>query len=171
LRKFFPIALLFFIGFSQAGYYVFSIGYQFYLKEQMREAVLKMADRKELVCISYTDHQSEIEWEEKGKEFSFKHEMYDVAFTDTINGKILLYCADDNKETALVAHYNSVNKNTNPSGRKNTSLSFKMMDLFCITNASPAQSLVLSPFNFFKYNSVPLTGISSIASPPPKIFS
>jgi hypothetical protein len=171
LRKLFPIALLFFIGFSQAGYYVFSIGYQLYLKEQMREAVLKMADRKELVCISYTDHQSEIEWEEKGKEFSFKHEMYDVAFTDTVNGKILLYCADDNKETALIAHYNAVAKNNSPSNKKNSSLTFKMTDLYCINSTVPPFNLVLSPFNFFKYNSVPLTGISSIASPPPKLFS
>lgn len=130
-----------------------------------------MADRKELNCISYTDHQSEIEWEEKGKEFSFQHEMYDVAFTDTVNGKIFLYCADDNKETALVAHYNATNKSSTPYNKKHTSLSFKVMDLFCATNTPPVQSLSLAPAYFLKYSSIPVAGIISISSPPPKILS
>ena len=136
----------------------------------MREAVLKMADRKELVCISYTDHQSEIEWEEKGKEFSFRHEMYDVAFTDTVKGKILLYCADDNKETALIAHYNATTKNNSSPNKKSSVLTFKITDLFCITDNIPSFGLRLLPFHFFKYSSAPLPGICTIASPPPEFF-
>jgi hypothetical protein len=171
LRKIFPIALLFFIGFSQAGYHVFTIGYQLYLKEEMREAILHMADRNELTCISYTDHQSQIEWEEEGKEFSFQHKMYDVAFADTVNGKVLLYCADDSKETALVAHYNAANKNNLPANKKNTSLSFKVMDLFYIAQAQPGQGFSPAPAYFLKYSSIPVAGIISISSPPPKALS
>ena len=48
----------------------------------------------------------EIYWEEKGKEFMFKGEMYDVVKTKTVNGKVMLYCINDKKEKALVDNYN-----------------------------------------------------------------
>lgn len=171
LRKVFPIALLFFIGFSQTGYHIFSVCYRLYLKEEMREAIIHMADRKDLTCISYTDHESEIEWEEKGKEFSFQDKMFDVAFADTVNGKILLYCADDSKETALAAKYKANNKDNPSSSRKSTALSLKATDLFCAANTTASQSFSLERSYFLKYNCIPLAGITNISSPPPKTLA
>lgn len=163
--------MLFLIGFSQMGYHVFTVAYQLYIKEEMREAVLHMADRKDLTCISYADHQSEIEWQEEGKEFSFKGEMYDVAFADTVSGKILLYCADDTREAALVKHYNSTNKSSSPLSKKSASPSFSSTDLFCISHAPQMQSFPSKASYFIKSSSMPVPGISRISPPPPKFLS
>lgn len=87
-------------------------------KENIKKNILTEINNKDLTTISLSDNQDKIFWEEKGKEFSFNGEMYDVVKTVTLNGKKVLYCIKDNKEQQVVDNFNSVTKQNSSAGKK-----------------------------------------------------
>lgn len=130
LKRIYTISLLIIIGFSQAGYHIFSAGYRAYLQEEMREQLLHKADRHNLICIDYTAHAKEIKWEKENEEFTFGEKMYDVAYADTVGRKILLYCADDEREARLLAQQKEKEKQNHSGEKKSPVRSMKISDFF-----------------------------------------
>ena len=167
MKKFFIITMLLTLGFSQIGYYIFSIGYELYLKEEMEEFILSKIDKKNLTVISYSDNIDAIKWE-NNREFSFKNEMYDVVKRDTINKKILLYCIDDKKETSLIEKYNEVTKHQN-SDKKNKGVE-KSDTIFCEINRPFIYPTISLASTKISYTSTLLYTYVNITTPPPKYF-
>jgi len=56
-------------------------------------------------------------WEEEN-EFRFKGEMYDVVEKRVVNGKILLLCIPDKKETQLLYEYKKQTENNQSQGKQ-----------------------------------------------------
>ncbi len=167
MKNTFVIAMLLSLGFSQIGYYLFSIAYETYLKEEMKEFVLSKIDKKNLTVISYSDNIDEIKWE-NNREFSFKNEMYDVIKRDTINKKIFLYCIDDKKETSLIAKYNEATKHQN-SGKKNKGVE-KSNTIFCEVFKAFTYPQVNVAVTKMLYASTLQNTYVNITTPPPKYF-
>ena len=155
------------LGFSQIGYYIFSIGYQSYLKEEMKEIVLSKIDKKQLTLICYTDNAEEIKWE-NSTEFSFKKNIFDLVRRDTINRKIYLYCINDKKEAELIAKYNAATKNQH-SGKKNLGKE-KNTIIFCDQFKSFVSPKVNVCIAQNTYSSRLHSTYENITTPPPKYF-
>ena len=106
------------MAFSQIGYYVVMHQAQQERKEYIKELLLKNFADNGLTVIDYTTNNKKIFWEEEGKEFFFKGDMYDLVKTKTVNGRIYFYCINDEKEKELINNYNTVTKNNSGTDKK-----------------------------------------------------
>lgn len=118
LKKILLIGIVAILAYSQIGYYFVIRNSQDQQKEHIKEQILNKLSDDELEVISFTDNQQQILWEEDGKEFFFKGEMFDVVKSKTVNGKVLLYCINDKKEKSLVDNYNNITKQNSASNKK-----------------------------------------------------
>ena len=110
LKKFYLIAIIAVLAYSQVGYYFVIRHVLHEQKEAIEKKILGELKDEELNIISFTDNEKNIYWEEEGKEFLFKGEMYDVVRTKTVNGNVILYCINDKKEKALIDHHNMLSE-------------------------------------------------------------
>lgn len=169
LKKISLILLIFVLAYSQVGYYFVSRHYQALHKEVIKEKILSQLKEEELKIISVSDNHQQIYWEEEGKEFLFKGEMYDVVKTKTVDGEVMLYCINDKKERELVDNYNLITKHNSSSDKKGKNTIDNSFNLFVYQDETTGESCVkyLSN-NFYSINfNLPENLIDNI-SPPPK---
>jgi hypothetical protein len=69
------------------------------LHRSIRSQIRRGLSRNQLHTFAKTE--ALIEWKEKGKEFSYEGEMYDVVFTEDEDGVQVYYCLNDKEEKAL----------------------------------------------------------------------
>ena len=94
----------------------------------MKERLLSDMPDSLLEAIPFSGNENNIDWEEEGKEFSFKGEMYDVAKIKTVNGQKILYCSSDKKEDLLLKQLNDITGSNNQNAGKNgKSLNVKLV--------------------------------------------
>lgn len=118
LKKISLILILAIMAFSQIGYYVVMHQAQLQHKEYIKKLLYKNIDENTLTVIDYTTNNNKIFWEEEGKEFFFKGEMYDLVKTKSIKGKVFFYCINDEKEKELTDNFNSINKKNSGTDKK-----------------------------------------------------
>ncbi|MEO7291555.1 MAG: hypothetical protein ABIW34_00530 [Ginsengibacter sp.] len=137
-------------------------------KDVIKEKILNQLKEEELQIISLTDNK-EIFWEEKGEEFLFKGEMYDVVKTKTVNGKVMLFCINDKKEKALIDNYNLVTKQNSSNDKKGKNTADNSINLFVYHDENNGEQYAIRDFNKF-YSIEPhlASGIDDNISPPPK---
>ena len=157
------------MAYSQFGYYFVLRHSQSVHKEVIKEKILSQLKDEELKIISLSDDHQQIYWEENGKEFLFKGEMYDVVKTKSVNGKVMLYCIDDKKEMALVNNYNLITKHNSSSDKKGKSIVDNSFNLFVYQDEKNGEQYATRDLNKF-YSILPhLTqGVDDNDSPPPK---
>ena len=168
LKKTTLIILISVLAYSQSGYYFVMHYFQSEQKEIIKEKIITQLNDEALQVITLTDDK-EIYWEEKGEEFLFKGEMYDVVKTKTVNGKVMLYCINDKKEKELVDNYNLVTKQNSSSDKKGKNSVDNSFNLF-IYKAETNDGLVAIRDSNKYYSIEPhLTeGVDDNTSPPPK---
>ena len=166
LKKILVIALLSMVVFSQVGYYAYFVVQQYCLKLQMKEYVLSHTAKNELIQIDVATNEKDIVWEEE-KEFTLQGKMYDVVSRENVNGKEIIYCVDDKKETELIAKYKTTQKKNN-SDKKSHKINFDNTIVYCE---------VLQEYIYLKFSSVKnlivfktnfSTTVQKGVSPPPK---
>ena len=137
-------------------------------KDVIKGKILNQLKEEELQVISLTDNK-EIYWEEKGEEFLFRGEMYDVVKTKTVNGKVMLYCINDKKEKELVDNYNLVTKQNSSSDKKGKNTVDNTFNLFIYQAEKNGDLVATRDPNTF-YSIVPhlSEGVDDNTSPPPK---
>ena len=106
------------MAFSQIGYYVVIYQAQHQQKEYIKELVCQNLAENLLTVIDYTTNDKNIFWEEEGKEFFFKGDIYDLVKTKTVHGRIYFYCINDEKENELIKNYNNITKNNSSTDKK-----------------------------------------------------
>ena len=168
MKKIITISLLCIIGFSQGGYFIFSAVHQLMLKSEMKEKIARYSDETDLVCISYTDHADEIVWEEEGKEFFYNKKMYDVIRTDTTDGKVFLYCINDEKEKNLISQNIETAATNNTPGKKSGISKIVLPLLFFEEQHCISSDLSLIEQKCVEYKSTLHTGKEENESPPPR---
>ena len=109
----------------------------------MKVYVLSHTAKNELIQIDITSNKKNIVWEDE-KEFELQGKMYDVVSKEIVNGKQIVYCIDDEKETELIAKYNASQKKNN-SDKKSNNVNFDTSIIYCE---------VLQEYIYLKFSSV-----------------
>lgn len=99
-----PIAIFFLLLFSlnYSGHYLIFCIQRWHIRNIAREEVIAGIPDRFLDVI--TDNVN-LNWEEKGKEFSVNGEFYDVVRIRKSNGKTFLYCLNDKNEAQLLKRF------------------------------------------------------------------
>lgn len=110
--------------------------------------------------------KKQLEWE-GDDEFRFRGEMYDVIEKKTINGKVIIRCISDKKETLLIERYKKMNGENN--SRSKSALLIKLVDstYLATTDSELCAEYVPSPLAIhFQYVIIPSRTIEVITPPP-----
>jgi hypothetical protein len=92
------------------GYYISGKISQYQLKQAVKARIWSEAPDSCFEAVILSGNESNIRWEEQGKEFSYKGFMYDVVKTRTVNGKTILLCVNDKMEDQLLQQINVITK-------------------------------------------------------------
>lgn len=101
---------------NHAGYYLLSFLQQMELKREAREEVIRSLPLSQLDCIV---SNPDIRWEEEGREFYYKGHMYDVASIREENGRTVIYCLKDGKETDWLKRMAEIHSEGRRKDKKN----------------------------------------------------
>jgi hypothetical protein len=170
VKKLTSILLLFCLLFATAGYQVVLRVQVWQAKNQMKRELQNSSSHKdEITEFQFAaDKYNQLEWE-NDHEFLFNGHMYDLISKEWKNGKLLISCISDDRETVLLNEYMKINRE-NQSGKKTLA---SLLQLICSQFVLP--SSILSPgsvnCNQTKFPSY-TSGLFNIAypihTPPPR---
>lgn len=138
----------------------------------MKKEVLAGLPESSLEIIDVEQFSTSIDWKEEGKEFALNGVMYDVVKTTTLNGRLLIYCLNDQKEkqliNSLVKAIHSGQTNTNgKSGKQSVKFQLpvyvipdNLSDLFTTDLQKPLQNRTAMQFS---------SSVQELIDPPPQI--
>ena len=106
MKKISAILLLCFYLPNIGEFYLWFTIKQYGIHQEVRQTIKRGLNEEDLVLIvdSPGNHQG-IFWIEKGKEFLYKREMYDVVKSKISGEKTYYYCLNDTKEKQLISDY------------------------------------------------------------------
>ena len=125
------ICMLTYIG----GYHLIYTFYQQGLKLEMK-AYLKANKQSDFgVKFQFNLTQDEISnpdfvWEEKGEEFTYKNEYYDIVTIEKDKGQIKIICLKDDNENKLAQQLNQINKKEKNSSSNTRCTQLKFYSFF-----------------------------------------
>jgi hypothetical protein len=169
VKKITAILLIACLAFCAAGYH-FVFHFQVWqAKSEMKLRLLHSAKLKEITELSFTpEEQQRLKWEDD-HELSFNGEMYDVIDQYLKNGKLVLRCIDDRKETGLIEAYLRFHKNNNDN-RPLSAMMQLMSAQFIVPSTILAEPSTRSLNNSFGiYSSTIASVTTSIHTPPPRV--
>jgi uncharacterized protein YjaZ len=153
---------------TQVGYYFLYIIQLQQARYEMKEQILASLPETVFEDIILEDNQTAISWEEKGKEFYYHNELYDVAKIKTVNGKTHLLCVSDSKETRLMEQCEKAlhGSGDQKNGKNTLKFQFPVYTLNALTAAFKNTG------GDIKFPSVLLAGLHTafldVSAPPPK---
>ncbi len=155
---------------SQAGYHIIFSIRQFEIKEEVKQQLLASLPETALDIIDAESNKEDIDWKEEGREFYLYDQMYDVAFTKNVNGRILIYCLNDKREEKLLKKLNKLlsgDSNKPGSNHPGQELSRFQSPDFILLNESA--SLPQKPLkqNYFYRTERLISVITESITPPP----
>jgi len=103
------IVMLFAMFHYMLGYrFVYSLGI-LYAKDEAKECMVKKNSNSQKLALSTAEYNS-LKWTEKGKEFSFDNEMYDIISIQKTNEGYVVTVYSDKTETGWVASLHNYEK-------------------------------------------------------------
>lgn len=97
--------LLFVLFFNISGQFLTFKASQYSIRREIKKEIKNQVPENELVKISFTlSELCTIKWEETGKEFWYKGNIYDVVKKITCGDIINFYCINDRQEKMLFAN-------------------------------------------------------------------
>jgi hypothetical protein len=152
--------------FSMIGYHAFFHFQIATAKTEMRALLKTQKRHADVTEFSFNKKEFvELEWE-NAHEFRYHNEMYDVIEQKEIDGKLIIRCISDKKETALLNEY----KKTNKRNQSNSPAVQLMTVQFVLPGDEPMavpQRLLQHCFTDHSYNLY--DSYSSIVIPPPEV--
>jgi len=169
LKKVTAILLLGCLVFCAAGYH-FVFRFQLWqAKSEMKLRLLRSPGQKEITELSFNSQEQEkLEWEDD-HEVSVNGEMYDVIEQYSRDGKLVLRCIDDKKETALIDEYLKLNKNNSDNKPLSSLVQLIAAQFLVPVTNLPEPSVNWFSNQFFNYSSDIVSTSASINTPPPKV--
>ncbi len=134
----------------------------------MKTQMLSTESREVTKLVFSNDQLKEISWEEN-TEFSYQDEMYDVIKLEKSNGKTIIWCLADKKETALVGQYLKSRKQSSEKNGSDQILKLLTTQFLPSTQKDFIVPLQLQQqiFNLYQL-SIPAIA-NAIITPPPKV--
>ncbi|MCG3166528.1 MAG: hypothetical protein POELPBGB_02307 [Bacteroidia bacterium] len=127
--------LLLILLFNISGHFVTFKLSQHSIKKEIKRKIKSHVPETELTVFTFSIAElNKLDWEEKGKEFSLKGNMYDVVKKQQTADSITLYCINDIQEKSLFANLEElINRQMNSDERSsNISLKKFQTDYFFI---------------------------------------
>lgn len=152
---------------SQTGHFIIYYIEKWHFKNVAREEVLAGVPDSYLKMIEYN---SDIKWEEDGKEFSLKGKFYDVVRITKNNGKTFLYCLKDENEEQLVKIFTkTIPLAASDKTAQNNKHSFKnlLTDQYIISFAAIIIVKFITKHSFINYEAALVSNYKEILIPPP----
>ena len=171
LKKIFSILLLCCLLLNVLGYHIIFYIRQTEVKAEMKRSLLFHSSKEEdLFIISLNDKKEldKLEWE-GDDEFELNGEMYDVIEKKNKDGKLIIRCISDKKETALIQQYEKLNKETNSKNR--SALLLKIVGHAYISPAITSISTDTKPMTAkFLFNTEIISSYChDVLTPPPQV--
>jgi hypothetical protein len=106
IRRITLIGLACIFLYNLLGYYpVFELR-QYNVRSEIRSRIKQVVSDQQLEKLVFTPGAySRLKWVEHKSEFTFAGELYDVVRTEIAEGKVVIFCINDNKEQALISAY------------------------------------------------------------------
>jgi len=155
---------------SQAGYRIIFAFRQYQIREEVKQRLLASIPEKMLDVIDADLNKEKIEWEDEGREFYLQGQLYDIAYTKIVNGRVLIYCLNDVKEEKLLATLAKINvnqtnqKSGNPAGDHKVKFHSPDLILFAEPDLLPEQVLQQ---RYFVHTINLISVTTDVPTPPP----
>ena len=126
--------------------------------------------KEDITEFSFTAEKLEqLEWENK-HEFRYNEQMYDVISQEWKEGKLVLQCISDEKETELLNKYIKVTRENNSSKKTLASLIQLVLAQFIIPDPIlPDPNTILFRTKFPSHSSRLISIAYPIQGPPPRV--
>lgn len=126
MRKTVAISLLLIIFINQLGYYLLHSLQQYQARQEIKHALRASIPESSLEIISATDDQ--LQWQEAGKEFYYRGQLYDVVNIKVLHGKTFYYCINDTKEKQLLENLAKIVKSSREDGNRKNIVKYQLTD-------------------------------------------
>jgi hypothetical protein len=157
-----------------AGYYIVFHIRRAEIKDEMKKTLRRTIynQDEEIFCFSLNDKAgiSKLEWED-AREFRLNGKMYDVIEKKIENGKLIIRCISDEKETALVKKFEQINNEKGANSKGKAALLIKLIcNTYLVAPVSdlPVENAALIQRPYFNIN-ILASLRSDVLTPPPQI--
>lgn len=175
MKKAVSIFLLVIFLFNAVGYYVFFKVVQHQIKSEIKKEIKLNLNSSELTVIKFPLSEiRNIHWLEKGKEFSYDNQMFDVVRRTSNDGIITFYCINDKQEKKLFENLEEqilkqIEQNKNSKKNSSKKGSDQQIKIYFFEAISFCIIPKFSAIEFNPYNEQYTSVLISIKTPPPQI--
>jgi len=128
------ILLLFVFAYLQMGFYLHTLKLREEARSEFKEKIKTSLANRALDIFEWEAIKNIVSWEEEGKEFWLKGQLYDVVMQKSIGSKKYIYCLNDAKEEQIVEQQSKITSNANSSGENHKTLKFNLPDFILLLN-------------------------------------
>ena len=175
MKKAASIFLLGIFLFNTVGYYVFFKVAQHQIKSEIKKEIKLNLNQSELTTIKFSPTEiKNIHWLEKGKEFIYNNQMFDIV-KRTSNGEIVtLYCINDKQEKKLFENLEEqmlkqIEQNKNSKNNSSKKGGDQQIKTYFFETISFSIIPKISIIKFKPYNEQYTSIVTAITTPPPQI--
>jgi hypothetical protein len=172
LKKIVSILLLFCLILNIVGYHVIFYFRQAEIKAEMKKSLLIRAHSEDETGFSFSLNDkkaiSTLDWV-GDNEFKLNGQMYDVIEKKIENGKLILRCISDIKETALIKTFYQMNNESN--SKRKLALLMQLVNNSYLANTNSEIVIRYKPVPpIIHPESDPLTSqVRDVLTPPPQV--
>jgi hypothetical protein len=131
------------------GFYLHTLKLRAEARSEFKEKVKTSLADPALDIFEWDAIKNIVTWEEEGKEFWLKGQLYDVVAQKSIDGKKYIYCLNDAKEEQIVEQQLKITSNANSSGKNHKTLKFSLPNFILLSNkVKPVASNERLKFSF-----------------------
>ena len=116
------------------------------------------------------DKKTIAQLEGEGDEFSLNGEMYDIIEKKIVNGKLVIRCISDRKETAMIKKYQKLNKENNSKSKSALLLKLVSGSYLAATNSEFIMEYTISPSKIYFHAQIISSQASDVLTPPPQFL-
>lgn len=175
-RRCFALIFLFSFLFNYFGVFTFFKVQQLVIRREIKRQIKAGVPDEELHILSFSASEADrLEWEEEGREFRWKGQMYDVVRKEIAGNTVHYYCINDSEETELFLALDDmvrkyIDDDTGPVSSTTRKVTKAVKSLkFSTTEASHLALNVVSQVAFESFDSTfPSSPFIELSGPPPK---
>lgn len=173
MRKILSILLVFSLCFGIVGAYTVFRILQSHARQEIKELIKQGISDNQLHKIVFLDNEKP-DWVEKGKEFRYRGQMYDIVKQKYAEGKVVYYCVNDKEETQLFVNLDELVKEqmengNNPYGNATKLLLKFLFQTYTAEKAYSFTELFFTSELFFHYFFTLTSVYPEAETPPPDL--
>lgn len=175
MKKAAAIFLLSIFLFNTVGYYVFFKIAHHKIKSEIKKELKLNLHSTELTAIEFSSEEiGSIHWLEKGKEFMYNNQMFDIVKSNKNANSITFYCINDKQEKRLFQNLEEqilkqIEQNKNSKSNSSKKGADNIIKTYFFETLSFSVIPKISTAKFNPYNEQYSSVVTEITTPPPRI--